>query len=117
MSGTAFDEVELIIEDVDEEDVTGDNGGKPPSRDGDDGGGDEGGGGGNAPEPRRTRLKKHSTAVLLAMISIVMLFGVLTAAFVSLRLSNPHIWVGIRLPKILWLNTLVLLASKIGRAH
>jgi len=111
MSGTAFDEVELIIEDVDEEDVTGNHGGKPPSRDGDDGGGDEGGSGGSAPEPHRSKLEKHSTAVLLAMLSIVMLFAVLTAAFVSLRFNNPHIWVGIRLPRILWANTVVLLAS------
>ena len=110
MSGTATDEVELIIE-MDEEDVTGNHGGKPPSRDGDDGGGDEGGSGGSAPEPQPSRLKKHSTAVLVLMMSVVMLFSVLTAAFLSLRFSNPHIWVGIQLPKILWFNTLLLLAS------
>lgn len=111
MSGTAIDEVELIIEEMDTKDLTGNHGGKPPSRDGDDGGGDEGGSGGSAPEPRRSRLKKHSTAVLVLMMSVVMLFSVLTAAFLSLRFSSPHIWVGIHLPKILWLNTLLLLAS------
>jgi len=111
MPGTTVDEVELIIEEMDEEDVTGNHGGKPPSRDGDDGGGDEGGSGGSAPEPRRSRLKKHATAVLVVMISVAMLFAVLTAAFVFLRFNNQHLWVGIRLPRILWANTLVLLAS------
>jgi len=35
----------------------------------------------------------------------------LTAAFVALRIKNLHTWSAIRLPRILWLNTAVLLAS------
>jgi heme/copper-type cytochrome/quinol oxidase subunit 3 len=45
------------------------------------------------------------------MLSILMFFMVLTAAFVVLRIKNLHTWSAIRLPWILWLNTAVLLAS------
>lgn len=101
-----LDEIELIIEDV-----HGNNGGKPPSRDGDDGGGDGGGPDGNAPEPRPPSTKKYSTAIVLAMASIVVFFLVLTVAFLVLRTENWHAWYGIHLPGILWANTCVLLAS------
>ncbi|HXT23627.1 MAG TPA: cytochrome c oxidase subunit 3 [Candidatus Eisenbacteria bacterium] len=105
MPGPAIDEIELIIEDI------RGGGGKPPSRGDDDDGGDEGGGGDRAPEPRRPNSKKYSTAVLIAIASIVMLFLVLTAAFVALRVENLHTWAGIRMPGILWINTSVLLLS------
>lgn len=106
MPGTVVDEIELIIEDM-----RGNGGGKPPSRDGDDdGGGDEGGGGEHAPEPRKPNTKKYFTAVLLAMVSITMFFMVPIAAFLALR-ANSQKWVGIHLPAILWVNTVVLLAS------
>jgi cytochrome c oxidase subunit III len=105
MPGPAIDEIELIIEDI------RGGGGRPPSRGDDDDGGDEGGGGDRAPEPRQPNSKKYSTAVLIAIASIVMLFLVLTAAFVALRVENLHTWAGIRMPGILWINTSVLLLS------
>lgn len=108
MAGTSvLDDIELIIEDI-----RGNRGGKPPSRDddGDDGGGGNSGGE-RQPEPRGSRTKKYSTAIALAMLSILMFFLVLTAAFVVLRVENLHTWGGIRMPRILWLNTVVLLAS------
>src|SRR5215468_4075321 len=103
MPGTVVDDVELIIEDI-----RGNGGGKPPSRDGDD---DGGGGGGHTPDPRRPNSKKYSTAVLLAIISITIFFLVPTAAFVALRSSHRHDWIGLHLPGVLWVNTFVLLAS------
>jgi cytochrome c oxidase subunit III len=107
MPGTVADDIELIIEEI-----HGNGGGKPPSRDGDnDGGGDDGGGGEHAPEPRPPSSKKFSIAVLIGMVSIVMFFLVLTAAFVALRVHNLHNWTGIRMPRILWANTVALLAS------
>lgn len=106
MPGTAED-IELIIEEI-----HGNGGGKPPSRDGDDdGGGDDEGGGEHAPEPRPPSSQKFSIAVLIGMVSIVMLFLVLTAAFVALRVHNLNNWTGIRIPRILWANTVVLLLS------
>jgi cytochrome c oxidase subunit 3 len=109
MAGTSvLDDIELIIEEI-----RGNRGGKPPSRD-DDGDGDEGGGNGGGerqPEPRGSNTKKYSTAMALAMLSILMFFLVLTAAFVVLRVDNLHTWGVIRMPRILWVNTVVLLAS------
>jgi cytochrome c oxidase subunit 3 len=109
MPGTSvIDDIELIIEDI-----RGSGGGKPPSRrDHGDGGNDSGNTGGERrPEPRPASPKKYSTAIALAMLSILMFFMVLTAAFVVLRFNNLHTWSAIRLPWILWLNTAVLLAS------
>jgi cytochrome c oxidase subunit 3 len=109
MPGTSvIDDIELIIEDI-----RGSGGGKPPSRHDHGDGGNDGGntGGERRPEPRPASPKKYSTAIALAMLSILMFFMVLTAAFVVLRLNNLHTWSAIRLPWILWLNTVVLLAS------
>src|ERR1700687_4293724 len=108
MPGTSvIDDIEIIIEDI------RGGGGKPPSRRDDGDGGDDGGntGGERRPEPRRPSAKKYSMAIALAMLSILMFFMVLTAAFVVLRINNRHTWSAIRLPWILWINTVVLLAS------
>ena len=109
MPGTpVLDDIELIIEDI-----RGSGGGKPPSRDDDDGDNGDGGnsGGERNPEPRRSSAKKYSTAIALAMLSILMFFMVLTAAFVVLRVHNLHNWTGMHMPWILLVNTVVLLAS------
>ena len=109
MPGTSvIDDIELIIEDI-----RGSGGGKPPSRrdDGDDGNDGGNTGGEPRPEPRPSSPKKYSTAIALAMLSILMFFMVLTAAFVVLRFNNLHTWSAIHLPSILWVNTAALLAS------
>jgi cytochrome c oxidase subunit 3 len=109
MPGTSvIDDIELIIEDI-----RGSGGGKPPSRhdDGDDGNDGGNTGGERRPEPHPASPKKYSTAIALAMLSILMFFMVLTAAFVVLRFNNLHTWSAIRLPWILWVNTAALLAS------
>jgi cytochrome c oxidase subunit 3 len=106
MPGTSvLDDIELVIEDI-----RGGGGGKPPSHDDD---GNDGGdtGGEHRPERRLPSPRKYSTAIALAMLSILMFFMVLTAAFIALRVKNLHSWAGIRVPSILWINTAVLLAS------
>jgi cytochrome c oxidase subunit III len=111
MAGTSvLDDIELIIEDI-----SGSGGGKPPVRDdhGGDGGEGSGGGGERKPEPRNSSPRKYSTAIVLAMLSILMFFMVLTAAFVVLRVNNLHSWSGIRMPWILWVNTVILLTSSV----
>jgi cytochrome c oxidase subunit 3 len=108
MAGTSvLDDIELIIEDISS------GGGKPPVRrdDGDGGGNDGGRGGDSRPEKRKPSPKKYSTAIALGMLSILMFFMVLTAAFVVLRVNNLHSWAGMRIPWILWVNTAVLLIS------
>lgn len=107
MPGTPIlDDIELIIEDV-----HGTGGGKPPSRHGDDGGDGEGPGGGRTPDPRRPAARKYSTAVAVGMLSIVMLFMVLAAAFLVSKHNSLQPWTGFALPWVLWANTAVLLAS------
>ncbi len=107
MPGTSvLDDIELLIEDI-----RGGGSGKPPSRDGDDGDDGENRGGGGRPEPSGSSTRKYSTAIALAMASILMFFLVLTAAFVVLRVHNLRTWSGIHIPRILWINTLVLMTS------
>jgi cytochrome c oxidase subunit 3 len=50
-------------------------------------------------------------AIALGMLSILVIFMVLTTTFVVLRVENLHRWAGIHLPWILWVNTTILLAS------
>jgi len=103
---SVLDDIELLIEDI-----SGGGSGKPPSRDGDDGDDGQSRGGGGSPEPSGSSTRKYSTAMALTMLSILMFFMVLTAAFVVLRVNNLHRWSGVRIPWILWINTLVLMAS------
>src|SRR6266571_2520606 len=99
---TAVPDIELIIEDS-----KGSGGGDQPPAGGD--GGDDGDDGKRrrkgSPSPRR-----FSTAITIGMISILMFFMALASAFLVLRHSS-EMWVTVHLPRILWVNTLVLLGS------
>jgi cytochrome c oxidase subunit III len=104
MPGTTLvQDIELIIEDI------GGGGGKNPPRGGDDGddGGDERPG---SRQPQIPVSRRYVTAIILGMVSIVMLFMGIVAAFIFLRATSLR-WVPLHFPTILWLNTLVLLAS------
>ncbi len=71
------------------------------------GGGDSGGwGGGERAIPARA----YRTGMWMALVAIVMLFAAFTSALV-VRKGISGDWVGTDLPPILWLNTLVLIAS------
>ena len=102
MPGTiAPPEIELIIDDS-----RGGGGGKPPDGGDDDGGGDRGRHRPNGPpSPRR-----FSTAIAIAMVSILMFFMALASAFLALH-HGSKVWVAVQLPRILWLNTAVLIGS------
>jgi cytochrome c oxidase subunit 3 len=97
---TVLEDIEIIIENF------GGGGGKePPARDDDgDGRGDQ------RRQPRRSPQRRFSTAIVLVMASILMFFMAMSVAFVVLRHNNPS-WAPLRLPRILWLNTAILLAS------
>lgn len=110
MPGTAtIPDIEIIVE------RTGGGGGSglpPGGDDGDGRGGGEGDGGdrdrrrpGKPPSPKR-----YYTAIALGLISILMFFMALSAAFL-LRRATGSDWSPIHLPLILWFNTMVLLAS------
>jgi cytochrome c oxidase subunit 3 len=102
MPGThVADDIELIIEDV-----GGGGGNKPPA------GGGRGGGDNDANKRRKptpTSPRRYQTAVVLAMLSIVMFFMALAVTFLVRKMSSD--WVPIHLPFMVWVNTIVLLAS------
>ena len=101
---TAFPDEEIIIEDI-----GGGGGGPPPPP----GGGDDGDGGGDDRNRRRKWTpspKRYSTAITIGIVSILMFFMALASAFIVLR-RGSDLWVTIHLPRILWANTCVLLAS------
>jgi cytochrome c oxidase subunit III len=95
-------DIELIIENV-----SRGGGGRPPERNGGDG--REGGGGRGEPE-RPTYERRYYTALIIAIVAILIFFMALASAFIVRRGFGTD-WVGIHVPAILWVNTAVLLAS------
>jgi len=103
MPGTsAPPDIELIIE----ESHGGGGGGLPPV------GGDEGddNDSGNRPRKWTPTPRRYSTGIAIGIVSILMFFMALASAFIILRRGSP-MWVTVHLPRILWLNTLILLGS------
>jgi cytochrome c oxidase subunit 3 len=99
MSGsTIVEDIELIIEDI-----GGGGGNRPP------GGGDDGEGG-KRRGPQSPSSRRYATAIILAILSIVMFFMAMASAFIFLR-ATSKLWVPLRLPWLIWVNTAVLLLS------
>jgi|SRR5580698_2940728 cytochrome c oxidase subunit 3 len=100
MAGTSIvEEIELIIEDI------GGGGGKNPPPGGDDG--DEGG---KRHGPQAPSSRRYATAIVIAIISIVMFFMAMASAYIYLRAKSDR-WVPLHLPSVIWFNTVVLLLS------
>ena len=97
MPGTITDDIEIID--------AGHGGGTDVPAGGDDDG-DGHGGGGLPAIPQRA----YFTAIQLALAGIVMFFMALTSSFL-VRKGLGDDWVSFALPRVLWANTLVLLAS------
>ncbi len=49
-------------------------------------------------------------AIAIGIVSIVMFFMAMASAFIYLR-ANSNSWVSLRLPRIIWVNTAILLLS------
>jgi cytochrome c oxidase subunit III len=96
----ATQDTELIVVDI-----GGGGGGKEPPA-----GGDGGGDGDKGRRPRKPPQRRYSTAITLGMISILVFFLGLCSAFLVLK-QVSQVWVPLHLPKILWLNTAILLLS------
>jgi cytochrome c oxidase subunit 3 len=96
----ATQDTELIVVDI-----GGGGGGKEPPA-----GGDGGGDGDKGRRPRKPPQRRYSTAITLGMISILVFFLGLCSAFLVLK-QVSQAWVPLHLPKILWLNTAILLLS------
>jgi len=97
MPGTIIDDVEILD--------SGHGGGVDIPAGGDDG---DGSGGGLPAVPRRA----YFTAIQLALAGIIMFFMALTSSFL-VRKGLGDDWIAFALPRILWANTLVLLASSV----
>jgi len=97
---TATPDIELIIE---KKTSDGGGGNLPPA--GGDGGGDDG------KRPRRWKPspKRYYTGMALGIVSILMLFMALASAFLVRRGSGD--WIPVHIPTLMWINTVVLLAS------
>ena len=94
-----LDDIKIIIEDI------GKGGGnKPPA--GSDGGGDDNKR--RRPEPPSPR--RYRTGIALGIVSILMFFMALASAYLVQRTTSER-WVPVHLPVILWVNTIILLAS------
>src|SRR5205814_2138961 len=101
---TPVPDIEVIAEDI-----GGGGGGPTPPPDG----GDDGDGGGDDRNRRRRwspSPKRYSTAITIGIVSILMFFMALSSAFIVLR-RGSDLWMTVHLPRILWANTCVLLAS------
>jgi cytochrome c oxidase subunit III len=101
MPGTMVtDEIELIVQ------KKGGGGGitRPPAG-GNGGGGDEG----KKRPNRRVSPGRYYTGIAIGIISVLMFFMALSSAFL-VRRGGPD-WVPVHIPSLLWVNTVVLLAS------
>jgi cytochrome c oxidase subunit III len=100
MPGTVTDDLELIVTGTGT--GRGGGGGNVPA-----GGDDDGDGGSGLPAiPRRA----YYTALQLALAAIIMFFMALTSSFLVRKALGAD-WVSIALPPVVWLNSIVLLAS------
>ncbi len=89
--------------------VTAGSGG-PGGFDGWDDGGNSGGGGRPEMNGPVVPAQAYRTGMWVALAAIVMLFAALTSAMV-VRRGMANDWIPIPVPRILWLNTLMLLGS------
>ena len=96
------DDIELIIENVGRG-----GGGKPPQRDGGD---DGSSGGGRRDWSRPGQQRRYQTALVVGIVAILMFFMALASAYIVRRGSSGD-WTPIHIPPILWVNTVILLAS------
>jgi len=97
MPGTITDEIEII------------DAGRGGGTDVPAGGDDDGEGSGGSPGiPQRA----YFTVIQLGLAGIIMFFMALTSSFL-VRKGLGNDWVAFNFPRILWLNTLILLASSI----
>jgi cytochrome c oxidase subunit III len=98
---------------TEELEIVGRDGAAKPPR-GSGGGGDDGASGGGSAIPQRV----YVTGITIGMGAILMFFMALVSALI-VRKGVGNDWRAFDLPKILWLNTLILLASSatIARAR
>jgi len=98
---TTTQDIEFIVE---KKTSDGGGGNLPPA-------GHDGGGGDDGKRPRHWKPspKRYYTGMALGIVSILMFFMALASAFLVRRGSGD--WVPVHIPTLMWINTVVLLAS------
>ncbi len=87
-------------------------GGGAPSGNGGFGG--DGGEGGGSSGGARTPQRAYVTGMVVALAGILMFFMAFVSAYVVRKDMPNSAWIPLELPRILWLNTLILIASSIA---
>jgi cytochrome c oxidase subunit 3 len=94
-----LDDIKITIEDI------GKGGGNEPPASGDGGGEDD-----KRRQPGPPSARRYYTGIALGIVSILMFFMALASAYLVERTTSER-WVPVHLPAILWVNTIILLAS------
>jgi cytochrome c oxidase subunit 3 len=86
---------------------------------GDGGDGGDSGGTGGSSGATRVPQRAYITGMFIALAGILMFFMAFVSAYIVRKGMPNSGWIALQVPRILWLNTLVLIASSItlGRAH
>jgi cytochrome c oxidase subunit III len=82
-------------------------------------GGDGDGGRGDSSGATRVPQRAYITGMFIALAGILMFFMAFVSAYIVRKDMPNSAWIPLDVPRILWLNTLVLIASSLtlGRAH
>ena len=93
-------------------------GGGGSSGDGGDGGDGEGGRG-DSSGATRVPQRAYITGMFIALAGILMFFMAFVSAYIVRKDMPNSAWIPLQVPRVLWLNTLVLIASSLtlARAH
>jgi cytochrome c oxidase subunit 3 len=94
-------------------------GGGDFSGDGGDGGDGDGGDGRDSSGAARVPQRAYITGMFIALAGILMFFMAFVSAYIVRKGMPNSAWIPLQVPRILWLNTLVLIASSftLARAH
>jgi cytochrome c oxidase subunit III len=89
------------------------------SGDGGDGGDGDGGDGRDPSGAARVPQRAYITGMFIALAGILMFFMAFVSAYIVRKGMPNSAWIPLQVPRILWLNTLVLVASSftLARAH
>jgi cytochrome c oxidase subunit III len=93
--------------------------GKGPGGGGPSGDGGDGGDGANSSGSTGVPQRAYVTGMFIALAGILMFFMAFVSAYIVRKGMPNSSWIPLQVPRILWLNTLILIASSftLARAH
>jgi cytochrome c oxidase subunit III len=92
---------------------------KGPGGGGFSGGGGDGGDSGDSSGATRVPQRAYITGMFVALAGILMFFMAFVSAYIVRKDMPNSAWITLQVPRVLWLNTLILIASSftLARAH